>query len=132
MVGYCLQACLASSSCIRATFGKSSVQKGITSALHDRENIFERLFEVKKIAMESKGGAITTHSVVYCVDVDLFINRITALRPNTENNFTFKFEIDYGQSFLKVTMTLATLSKHSSGQRKSSLNWGKQTMLSAV
>ncbi len=30
------------SSCIRATFGKSSVQKGIKSALHDRNNVFER------------------------------------------------------------------------------------------
>ncbi len=29
-------------SCIRATFGKSSVQKGIKSALHDRKNIFVR------------------------------------------------------------------------------------------
>ncbi len=42
--------------CIRATFGKSSVQKGIKSALHARKNIFESLFEVKKIPMESYGG----------------------------------------------------------------------------
>ncbi len=113
--------------CIRATFGKSSVQKGIKSALHDRQNIFE----VKKIPMESYGGAITPHSVIYCVDVDLFINRITALRPNTANDFTVKFGIDYGQSFLKVTMTLATPSRHSSGQRNSSLNGDKKTMLLA-
>ncbi len=118
--------------CIRATFGKSSVQKGIKSALHDHKNILESLFEVKKIPMESYGGAITSHSVVYCVHVDLFINRITTLRPNTENDFTVKFGINYGQSFLKVIMTLATPSRHSSGQRNSSLNGGKKTMLLAV
>ncbi len=81
--------------CIRATFGKSSIQKGIKSAVHDRKNILECLFEVEKIPMESYGGAITPHSVVYCVDVDLFINRIATLRPNTENDFTVKFGIDY-------------------------------------
>ncbi len=80
----------------------------------------------------SYGGAITPHSVVYCLDVDLFSNRIAALRPNTENDFTVKFGIDYGQSFLKVTMTLTTASRHSSGQRNPSLNGGKKTMLLAV
>ncbi len=53
--------------CIRATFGKSSIQKGIKPALQDRKNIFESLFEVKKIPMESSGGAITPHSVVYSI-----------------------------------------------------------------
>ncbi len=82
--------------------------------------------------MESYGGAITPLSVVYCVDVDLFINRIAALRPNTEDDFTVKFGIDYGQSFFKVTMTLTTVSRHSSGQCNSSLNGCKKNMLLAV
>ncbi len=56
--------------------------------------------------METYGGEIIPYSVVYCLDVDLCINRIGALRPMTGNDFTVNFEMDYGQSFLKVTMTL--------------------------
>ncbi len=66
--------------CIRATYGKSFIQKGIKPALSDRKNVFESLFEFKKIAMESSGGAITLHFVVFCLYVGLFINRIAALR----------------------------------------------------
>ncbi len=98
-----------------SNFGKSSIQKGIKSALQDRKNIFESLFDVKKIPMESSGGVITPHSVVYCRDVDLFINRIAALRCKAVSDIRVKFGIDYGQSFLKVTMTLTTASRISSG-----------------
>ncbi len=82
--------------------------------------------------MESSRGAITPHSVVYCLDVDLFINWIAALRGKAVSDFRVKFGIDYGQSFLKVIMTLTTASRNSSGQRNSSLNGGKKTMLLAV
>ncbi len=101
--------------CTRATFGKSFIQKGIKSALHDRKNLFESLFEVKKIPMEPSGGAITLHSIVCCLDVDLVINRIAALHSKTVNDFRIKFGIYYGQSFLKVTITLSTASRNSSG-----------------
>ncbi len=117
---------------IRATFGKSSIQKGIKTALQDRKNIFESLFEVKKIPMESSGGEITPHSVVYCLDVDLFINLIAALRCKAVSDFRVKFGIDYGQSFLKATMTLTTALRNSSGQCNSSLIGDKKTMLLAV
>ncbi len=66
--------------------------------------------------MEPSGGAISLHSIVYCLDVDLFINRIAALHSKTVNDFRIKFGIDYGQSFLKVTITLTTASRNSSGQ----------------
>ncbi len=49
--------------CIRATLGKSSVQKGILSALYDRKNIFESLFEVKKILIESNDAG--NNSTIY-------------------------------------------------------------------
>ncbi len=114
--------------CIRTKFGKSSIQKGIQSAVQGRKNIFESLFEVKKIPMESSGGAITPHSVAYCRDVDLFINRLAALRCKAVSDFRVKFGIDYRQSFLKVTITLTTASRNSSGQRNSFLNVGKKTM----
>ncbi len=63
---------------------------------------------------------------------NLFIYRIAALRPNTVNDFKVKFGIDYGQSFLNVTMALTTASRHSSGQRNSCLNGGEKTMELAV
>ncbi len=85
--------------CLRAPFGKSSIKKRIKSTLQDRKNIFESLFEVKKGPMESSGGAITPHSVVYRRDADLFINRIAALRCKAVSDFRVKFGIDYGQSF---------------------------------
>ncbi len=59
--------------------------------------------------MESSRGAITPHSVVYCLDVDLSINRIAV------SDFRVKFGIDYGQSVLKVIMTLTTASRNFSG-----------------
>ncbi len=73
--------------CIRATFGKSSIQKGKKSAVQDLKNIFESLFGVKKIPMESSGGATTPYSVVYCLDVVLFINWIAALRCKAVSDF---------------------------------------------
>ncbi len=78
--------------------------------------------------MESYGGSITRNSVVYCLDVDLIINRIAALSAKAVNDFTVKFRIDYGQSFLKVTMTLTTASGHSSVQLNFSLNGTKNAM----
>ncbi len=44
--------------------------------------------------MESYGE--TPHSVVYCLDVDLFINWIAALHPKAVSDFTVKFGIDCG------------------------------------
>ncbi len=62
--------------------------------------------------MEFSGGAITPRSVVFYLDVDLFTNRIAVLRSKTVNDFKVKFGINYGQSFLIVTMTLITTSRH--------------------
>ncbi len=83
-------------------FGKTSIQKGIKSAVQDLKNIFESLFKVKKIPMKSSGGAITPHSVVYCLDVHLFIIRVAVLRCKAVSDFRVKFGVDYGQSLLKL------------------------------
>ncbi len=80
--------------------------------------------------MEFSSGAITLRSVVYYLDVDLFTNRIAVLRSKTVNDFKVKFEINYGQLFLNVTMTPA--SRHSGGRFFSSIKRVKNTMFLEV
>ncbi len=107
--------------------GESFIKKGIKFAQHDGSAL-----TVKKVPMEFTGGAITPRSVVFYLDVDLFTNRIAVLRSKTVNDFKVKFEINYGQLFLVVTMTLITASRHSSGHCYSSINRDKNTMLLEV
>ncbi len=53
-------------------------------------------------------------------------------RGMTSDHFLVKFGVDYGQYFLKVTLTLTDASLHCAGEQNSSLNDGKKTMLLAV
>ncbi len=53
-------------------------------------------------------------------------------RGITSDHFRVKFGVDYGQSFLKVTLTLTDASLHFAGAQNASLNGGKKTMLLAV
>ncbi len=53
-------------------------------------------------------------------------------RAMTSDHFRVKFGVDYGQSFLKVTLTLRDASLHCAGAQNASLNGGKKTMLLAV
>ncbi len=54
------------------------------------------------------------------------------LRDMTSFHFRVNFGFDYGQSFLKVTLTLTDGSLHCAGEQNASLNGGKKTMLLAV
>ncbi len=53
-------------------------------------------------------------------------------RGLTSDHFRVKCGVDYGQYFLKVTLTLTDASLHCAGEQNSSLNGGKKTMLLAV
>ncbi len=117
---------------IRYIFGRKSLQSGIKAALFQHKNMFSDLFAVKKIPMESPGGVRMPHVVVYCIDVISFINRVAALRKRRPEDFIIKCGIDYGQSFLKVTVTLAESSTTPGVHRNASNNGGKKTMLLAV
>ncbi len=48
------------------------------------------------------------------------------------DHFRVIFGVDYGQSFLKVTLTLTDASLHCAGAQNASLNGGKKTMLLTV
>ncbi len=60
------------------------------------------------------------------------VHRIAMRRGMTSDHFRVKFGVDYGQSFLKVTLTLTDASWHCAGAQHASLNGGKKTMLLAV
>ncbi len=116
---------------MKRAFGKSSPRRGIEPALQNLKHTFEDLFAVKKVKLETFCGITTPHFVVYCLDIFEFVNRITMSHRMTSDEVQIKFGIDYGQSFLKVTMTLKDVS-NLYGKRKSFLTDGKKTVLLAI
>ncbi len=87
---------------IRKAFGKPSIEVGLKSALRDHKSMF--------LELESLGGVKGEHFVVYCLDVSVFVHRIAMRRGLTSDHFRVKFGVDFGQSFLKVTLTLTDAS----------------------
>ncbi len=68
--------------------------------------MFADLFIIRREELESLGGVKGEHFIVYCLDVSVFVHRIALRRGMTSDHFRVKFGGDYGQSFLKVTLTL--------------------------
>ncbi len=76
-------------------------------------NLFADLFTIRRVELESlevKGESF----IVYCLDASVFVHRIAMRRGMTSDHFRVKFDVDYGQSFLKVTLTLTDASLHCS------------------
>ncbi len=94
--------------------------------------MFADLFTIRRVELECFGGVKGENCIVYCLNVSVFVHRIAMRRGMTSDHFRVKFGVDYGQSFLKVTLTLTDASLHCAGEQNSSLNGGKKTMLSAV
>ncbi len=67
------------------------------------------------------------HFIVY-----VFVHRIAMPYGMTSDHSRVKFGVDFGQCFLKATLTLTDASLHCAGEQNSSLNGGKKTMLLAV
>ncbi len=55
--------------------------------------------------------------VVFFLDVSVFIHQIALLCGMTSDQFRGKFDVDYGQSFQKVTLTLTDASYHYAGEQ---------------
>ncbi len=55
--------------------------------------------------------------VVFCFDVSVFIHQIAMLRGMNSDQFRVKFGVDYGQPFLKVTLTLTDALYHCAGEQ---------------
>ncbi len=62
----------------------------------------------------------------------MFVHRIAMRRGMTSDHFRVKFGVDFGQPFLKVTLTLTDASLHCAGAQNASLKGSKKAMLLAV
>ncbi len=96
---------------IRKAFGKPSIEVRLKK--HDRKNMIANLLTIRRGTLV-KGEQF----VVFCLDVSVFIHRrIAMLRGITSDQFRVKFGVDYGQSFLKVTLTVTDASYHCAGEQ---------------
>ncbi len=94
---------------IRKAFGKPSIEVELKSALRDHKSMFD-LFTIRRVELESLGGVKGEHFIVYCLDVSVVVHRIAMRRGMTSDHFRVTFGVDYGQSILNVTLTLADAS----------------------
>ncbi len=117
---------------IRKAFGKSSIEVGLKSALRHNKSMFADLFTIRRLELESLGGEKGEYFIVYYLDVSVFVHRFAMRCGMTSDHFRVKFGVDYGQSFLKVTLALTDASLHCADAQNASLNGGKKTMLLAV
>ncbi len=68
--------------------------------------MFADLFTIRRVELDSLGGVKGEHFIVYCLDVSVFVHQIAMRRGMTSDHFRVKFGVDYGHSFMKVTLTL--------------------------
>ncbi len=72
--------------------------------------MFADLFTISRVELESLGRVKGEHFILYRLDVSVFVHRIAMRRGMTSDHFRVKFGVDYGQSFLNVTLTLTDAS----------------------
>ncbi len=124
---------------LRPTFGRGFIQPRISHVLGARKDLFLDLFSSSNVQKENHHGQLVPKTVIYCLDLTDFIDRVCSLRGLNKAVSKIKVRIDYGKLFLKVSLTISDdyynnfescLSSPSGSAFK--LSGAKKTMLLAV
>ncbi len=119
---------------IRRVFGRAAIEPGISRFLTNRKNMFSDLFDCTIIPLCVASGETSDICVVYCLSIPAFIERVCALRGIDQSEARIHIGIDYGKSFLKITLAIPEPTSSTSTKKLSGfkLSGSMKTLLLAV
>ena len=91
---------------LRLKYGFKAVEPHIRKALVERKDIFGDYFKSESVTFQNSQGEEFEQTMVYCHDVDSFIEDVAALRNKTVQDLCDKVGLDCGQGQLLMTLTM--------------------------
>ena len=123
---------------MRVTFGRSSVEAGLSQAVPNHKWKLEEFFTMKAIVVtekKEKVETILTHELFLCDDLDSLITEALVARGIEPDNVELICSIDDGQQMLKVMLFIKTRDLEQDNSRRAYYSDGvasKASKLSSV
>ena len=91
---------------MRLKHGRKIVTPLIREVLRDRRHIFKEYFTAEKVSFLGKNEDIKEEALVYCNQIEEFIEFLAMLRGKNFTDMTEKIGMDMGKGKLKLTLTM--------------------------
>ena len=91
---------------LRLKYGQRAVKPHIREHLVERKKMFEEFYMAELVEFEDKNGEQVNEALVFCSQIEDFVEFLSALRGENFTDLAQKIGVDSGKGFLKVTLTL--------------------------